>query len=412
MPDENGAKWIPDGNYFPNRNGYQPRYVIIHGTAGGSSAEGIGTYFQSTEGTGNPVSAHYVVGLAGEVVQCVNESDGAWSNGLITGPSGVSGNGVGNGFHDSWWDGGINPNLLTIAIEHVKPSTDNSDQLTSAQKQASFTLIAHICQRHNIPMRKADAQGGITGHYSIDPVNRARCPGPYPWDELFAFLRQHGGEESVVLDIKQVTDYFIDDAQQKRWYLKTPDTANYKNNLFIGGDILKYYCTCTNIALNGFSQYGLPLAHEEKIANTQHAVLQRFERGVIICDPAKEVDSVPGITGNCYPGHLDKGPGQDERIAQLQAQVTALQNQLNQPVQPTPAAPQTPMPTAQATELPTIPASQTPMPTAQATELPTIPASQTTSAAQPTFPEAIPASQWGTLKRDLLAPIKRLFNNS
>ncbi|MGZ3681993.1 MAG: hypothetical protein ACXVDI_25830, partial [Ktedonobacterales bacterium] len=56
------------------------------------------------------------------------------------------------------------------------------------QKQASFRLIADICRRQSIPPQRADARGGITGHASIDPVNRSHCPGPYPWDELFAFL--------------------------------------------------------------------------------------------------------------------------------------------------------------------------------------------------------------------------------
>jgi len=192
MPDEPGAVWIPTSNFFPNRYGYSPSYVVIHGTAGGSNAEDIATFFQSTEGGNNPASSHYIIGQNGEVVQCVNETDGAWGNGVITGPSGTSGNGYGNGYHDTWWDNGINPNNITVSIEHAKPSTDNSDTLTDVQKNASFTLVRDICVRNNIPQRQADANGGLTGHYAIDPVNRARCPGPYPWDELYTFLAQGG----------------------------------------------------------------------------------------------------------------------------------------------------------------------------------------------------------------------------
>lgn len=174
--DEIGAFPIWNSNCFPDRDGYKPRYIIIHSTAGGTSAPAIGGYFQSTQGSTNPVSAHYVVGQDGMVVQCNKESDGAWANGAIT-----------DG-HDPWWDDSVNPNDITISIEHCKPSADNSDQLTDKQKQASFKLILHICQRWNIPMRAADASGGITGHYSIDPVNRSRCPGEYPWSDLFTFL--------------------------------------------------------------------------------------------------------------------------------------------------------------------------------------------------------------------------------
>ncbi len=176
MPDEIGALWIPNKNYFPARKGYLPRYVIIHGTAGFSSAEEVASFFQATEKGDNPVSTHYILGLRGELIQCVSEAHGAWGNGYV-----MAG-------HDPWWSRALNPNLITISIEHVKLSRDNSDELTELQKQASFRLVSSICQRHNIPTRWADEQGGITGHYSMDPINRSFCPGPYPWEELFSYL--------------------------------------------------------------------------------------------------------------------------------------------------------------------------------------------------------------------------------
>ena len=176
MPDENEALWIPNNNYFPTRNGYHPRYVILHGTAGFTSAEEVANFFKSTETGDNPVSTHYIIGLHGEVIQCIDEADGAYANGGVT-----------EG-HDPWWSRSLNPNLLTISIEHVKLARDNSDNLTELQKQTSFTLIQRICNRHNIPKRPADATGGITGHSSMDPIHRSFCPGPYPWHELFASL--------------------------------------------------------------------------------------------------------------------------------------------------------------------------------------------------------------------------------
>jgi N-acetyl-anhydromuramyl-L-alanine amidase AmpD len=117
----------------------------------------------------------------------VEEKHGAYANGYVTGEPGVAGDGI---HRDPWWSRDLNPNLVTISIEHVKPSHDNSDELTEVQKMASFRLIQHICERHGIPKQLANAQGGITGHYSMDPVNRSFCPGPYPWEELIAFLRQ------------------------------------------------------------------------------------------------------------------------------------------------------------------------------------------------------------------------------
>ncbi len=176
MPDEQQVLWIPNTNFFPERNGYKPRYVIVHGTAGFTSALAVANFFKSTENSENPVSTHYIIGLHGETVQCNNERDAAWGNGYV-----MEG-------HDLWWSRVLNPNLVTISIEHVKLSRDNSDELTEIQQQTSFALIDRICARHQVPRRWADAEGGITGHFSMDPVNRHFCPGPYPWDELFAYL--------------------------------------------------------------------------------------------------------------------------------------------------------------------------------------------------------------------------------
>ncbi len=169
--DEPDRLWIPSNNYFPGRAGHAPRWIIIHGTAGFGSAEEVGYYFQRAD-----VATHYIIGRDGVVVQTVDEENAAWANGGVT-----------EG-HDAWWSRSLNPNYVTISIEHVKLARDNSDELTEVQKQVSFELVQYICDRHNIPKRWADSQGGITGHYSMDPVQRSFCPGPYPWDELFAFL--------------------------------------------------------------------------------------------------------------------------------------------------------------------------------------------------------------------------------
>jgi N-acetyl-anhydromuramyl-L-alanine amidase AmpD len=297
LPQEPGAIVIANSNYFPNREGHAPRYIILHGTAGGTSATAIAQFFQSTQGGANAVSSHYVIGRDGTVVQCIDENNGAWANGVITAG------------HDPWWDGSVNPNNITISIEHCKPSIDNSDQLTDAQKQASFQLIQHLCQRHNIPMRAADASGGITGHFSIDPVNRSRCPGPYPWDELYNFLQG----EVTVLQIAQCSQFFAEVVPNQRWHCKKASSLDGKNHDISFG-ILQFYRTFGNVGLNGLSIFGLPTSDEIGIPNTHGAVVQHFERGAIVYDPRGEVDKVPGLSGPCYPAHIDIPPGIDPRV--------------------------------------------------------------------------------------------------
>jgi len=53
MSDEPGVTWIPNSNAFPGRGGHQPRFIILHGTANGTSAEAIANYFKSTESGDN-----------------------------------------------------------------------------------------------------------------------------------------------------------------------------------------------------------------------------------------------------------------------------------------------------------------------------------------------------------------------
>ncbi|GCF09578.1 peptidoglycan recognition protein family protein [Dictyobacter arantiisoli] len=287
--NEPGAIWMPNGNAFLGRTGLQPRYVILHGTAGGVSAQNIATYFASTQGSDNPVSSHYVIGQDGTVVQCISESDGAWANGVLsTG-------------HAAFWDPSINPNNLTISIEHCKPSLDNSDALTPQQQAASFKLIYDICQRWQIPLHNANASGGITGHFSIDPVNRSNCPGPYPWNALWAYLDAQGAQTvNIDLNTPGVEGFFVA-ASNGRW-LCSP------NGHYIGGAILSFYRRFGNGGLCGITYLGLPLTNEIAVSGHPGVVYQRFERGALAYDPKHVLDSPPGA-GDVYCMHVDKGIG-------------------------------------------------------------------------------------------------------
>lgn len=150
-------------------------WLVLHKTARFQTAQECAAYFQ-TGSDGLHVSSHYVVGQDGTIVQCVLESRGAGANCCL------------EAGHADYLPTDINLNVKTISIEHIDPAEDNSTPVTSAQARASFQLIYDICVRHNIPMRPGDAKGGIIGHMDIAPESRARCPGNYPWTELWQFL--------------------------------------------------------------------------------------------------------------------------------------------------------------------------------------------------------------------------------
>ena len=98
------------------------------------------------------------------------EEDAAWGNGQVRRPT---------------WPlliEGVNPNLYTISIEHEGYT---GEPWTEDMFQADLWLLRRIAQRWNIPFDRDH----IIGHYRIDSVNRARCPGTgLPWDRLFAEL--------------------------------------------------------------------------------------------------------------------------------------------------------------------------------------------------------------------------------
>jgi N-acetyl-anhydromuramyl-L-alanine amidase AmpD len=187
-----GALWIPGPNFgYPRgahgRRGFPIRYVILHGTGW---PETLDQYIAEGPKRGG---VHYMIGKDGQVVQFVREADASWGNGKVEPGA--------DAFWRAWQTtdpaamtipGVINPNLTTISVEHEKHAKDNGDTLTDAQRAASFQLVEYLVRKYGIPRKRADGtDGGITGHSSMEPVTRSFCPGPYPWDELFAYLATH-----------------------------------------------------------------------------------------------------------------------------------------------------------------------------------------------------------------------------
>jgi hypothetical protein len=145
--------------------------IVCHGTGGSSdqTVEQLGDFFRTTP---SMVSVHYGIGRDGRIAQYVQESAGAGGNGILD-PG-----------HDPFWDQyADNPNKHSLSFETINDST-NSLPLTDPQKQTTFKLIAYWVKKYNIPL------SNIKGHFTLEPVERARCPGPnFPWNELWAYLK-------------------------------------------------------------------------------------------------------------------------------------------------------------------------------------------------------------------------------
>lgn len=146
------------------------RYIVIHGTGWPQ------TFDRYLIGSEKQCAVTYMVAKDGRVAQFESDSWNHWGNGVVSDGA------------DPWWNEAT-ANLCSISIEHEKWAKDNSDILTIAQARASFDLIAWLCRMYQIPMRVADAAGGITPHSRVNPVYRGYCPGPYPWADMLGAIR-------------------------------------------------------------------------------------------------------------------------------------------------------------------------------------------------------------------------------
>lgn len=145
----------------------QPRTIdriVIHITAGGSRIEGTIGWFQNPNQRnrlGKPihVSAHYIVGRAGEVVQMVRHQDKAIHA------------------HDI--------NRRSIGIEH-NANKERGLNPTEDQYQASAALVAWLCAQFGLPIDREH----IVGHAEADTKTSHDCPSSiWDWQHYMDLVR-------------------------------------------------------------------------------------------------------------------------------------------------------------------------------------------------------------------------------
>lgn len=144
------------GNYRAVSGARTIERIVIHITDGGANINGPVSWFQNPQAK---VSAHYVIGRDGEIVQMVRHNDVAWHAGSANGNS--------------------------IGIEHV--ANTRGLQPTAAQFAASAALVGWLCERYGIP---ADRQH-IQGHAEADSrTSHTQCPNAvWDWDYYMGMLQ-------------------------------------------------------------------------------------------------------------------------------------------------------------------------------------------------------------------------------
>lgn len=169
------VSWVRSPNVEERPAGTTVDTLVIHGTRtpGVTKAETIARHFANPR---SGVSAHYIIGKAGEIVQCVPNSLRAWH----AGPSEFLGK--------------KSVNAFSIGIELVNDD-DGRDPFTDAQYKSLVELTTHLVARYQIPLSR------ITGHRDIITVAGARTdPGDnFDWPRYLSGVAAHLQDRPALL---------------------------------------------------------------------------------------------------------------------------------------------------------------------------------------------------------------------
>lgn len=170
--------WIGSQNFgYPDQahGGLNPQAIVYHIAQG--SMTGLDAWFNNPNSF---ASTHFAVGKSGVIHQYVAVGDAAWGNGLMNKPD------TSIPWLADCFNNGINPNLRTISIEH---EGFTGQPWPEAQYQSSRALATWLIDTYNLRHTLVKLDHGHIGHYRIDSVNRASCPGTgWPRSRLFQDL--------------------------------------------------------------------------------------------------------------------------------------------------------------------------------------------------------------------------------
>jgi len=172
--------WIGSPNHYAASDKQETVAIVDHIMSG--TLVGTDSWFLNPA---SKASSHYGVGKNGEIHQYVDLDCPAWANGVVNNPD---------------WSllPSNNPNKHTISIEH---EGESGDVMPEAQYQSTLALHRWLIWVTGLPVNR----DRIIGHYRIDSVNKANCPGSgFPWDRLFKDLE--GGEDVLAKAVLLNTD--------------------------------------------------------------------------------------------------------------------------------------------------------------------------------------------------------------
>ena len=137
----------------PNFNERKPNFVVIHHTSDDSIDQALRTLANPARG----VSAHYLIGRDGTIIQLVDERSRAWHAG------------------ESKWGSDTDLNSASLGIE-----LDNNghEPFADAQISSLLSLLTDIKERYRIPA------ANFIGHADVAPRRKTDPSRYFPWRVL------------------------------------------------------------------------------------------------------------------------------------------------------------------------------------------------------------------------------------
>lgn len=187
LSDGRPVRWIPSPNHDARAAG-RPDMIVLHYTDMTSAEAAVARLCDPAA----RVSAHYLIGADGDVVQMVDEQRRAWHAGLSAwGPSAPPP-------HDI--------NSRAIGIELDSPGhRPAAPTFPDPQVDALLVLLADLRARWPVPPWNVVAHSDIAPSRKIDPGEA------FPWARLAA-----AGHVIATPEVPRVTDVLLDDGDRER----------------------------------------------------------------------------------------------------------------------------------------------------------------------------------------------------
>lgn len=159
----------PSPNFFLAGNPIKA--ICLHGTAGPLQASLDILTRARPDRPELAVSSHYLIDINGDIYRLLKwwKNQRSFANGIVKLPD------KNIGWLIAAVAAGINPNLITISIEHVASSTQmkNHSSMTDAQFNSSIALVTQLLKDCKLPISNQT----IIGHNQINSIDKVYCPG-------------------------------------------------------------------------------------------------------------------------------------------------------------------------------------------------------------------------------------------